>query len=115
MTLAPGGPKFKEHIGDNSFIRNSRAAGRAQLDVAGQSLQQLAAMIGRQTGRIVQDETGLHGYYDFMLTWDPDQTGDSQEPSIFVALKEQLGLNLNSAKRPIMVLVIDNALQPDPN
>jgi uncharacterized protein (TIGR03435 family) len=115
MTTAPGGPKFKKHIRDNGFIHQAHGAGRAQIDAARISLGQLAGMVGKQTGRIVQDRTGLDGYYDFTLTWDPDQTTDSQEPSIFVALKEQLGLNLSAAKVPIMVLVIDHAEKPDAN
>ncbi len=115
MTLAPGGPKFKQHIGDNGFIHQARGAGRAQFDAARISIGQLAGVVGRQAGRIVQDRTGLLGYYDFTLTWDPDQAADSDEPSIVVALKEQLGLNLSAAKGPIMVLVIDHAEKPDAN
>jgi uncharacterized protein (TIGR03435 family) len=115
MTVAPGGPKFKEHIGDSGFQHNSRGPGKAQMDMARVSMHQIAAMIGKQTGRIVDDRTGLRGYYDFTLTWDPDQTADSQEPSIFVALQEQLGLNLRAAKGTVPVLVVDRAEKPDAN
>ena len=65
-------------------------------------------------GRSVIDKTGLAGSYDVHLKWtaDPD---DPLEPSLFTALREQLGLKLESAKGPVEVLVIDHAEKPSEN
>jgi uncharacterized protein (TIGR03435 family) len=44
------------------------------------------------------DKTGLQGTYDVALEWEPEQAGDLNGPSLFTALKEQLGLRLESQK-----------------
>jgi uncharacterized protein (TIGR03435 family) len=73
--------------------------------------------------RIVTDGTGLQGNYDFDLTWAPEQTvqappgapspaPDPDSPSIFTALREQLGLKLQSARGPVDVIVIDRVERP---
>jgi uncharacterized protein (TIGR03435 family) len=85
-------------------------------------------------GRVVIDETGLMGSYDFTLNWTPDEQrstmvnsvdasqgaagGGAQESpvgSILTALQEQLGLKLESAKGPVEKLVIDHIEQPSEN
>src|SRR5215472_17196102 len=48
-------------------------------------------------GRLMIDDTGLAGKYDFELTWSPEDLaahteGDAGGPSLFAALQEQLGL-----------------------
>ena len=66
--------------------------------------------------RLVVDETGLKGHYDFVLNGvsvlpSPDGTATS----IFTALKEQLGLELVPRKAPVEVLVIDSVEPPSEN
>jgi len=80
----------------------------------------------------VIDKTGLPGKYDFELKWASSQAAapqlaatpqtaelavpaDSEGPSIFTALQEQLGLRLESGKGPVEVLVIDRAERPSKN
>ena len=70
--------------------------------------------------RPVVDKTGLTGLYDMKLEWMRDslQTADtplSAGPSILVAVQEQLGLRLVSAKAPREVLVIDGVEKPSEN
>jgi uncharacterized protein (TIGR03435 family) len=71
--------------------------------------------------RRVLDETGLTGRFDIDLTWDPtfelppDQRVSSDAPSIFTAVREQLGLRLEPAKAYRPVLVIDSAEPPTEN
>jgi uncharacterized protein (TIGR03435 family) len=55
-------------------------------------MEELASNLGNQIGRFVIDKTGLTGTYDFSFEWDPDQAPDSGGPSIFTAVREQLGL-----------------------
>jgi uncharacterized protein (TIGR03435 family) len=67
------------------------------------------------------DQTGLSGSFDFTLEYMPESSGpqpaitDPQGPSFQQALREQLGLKLQSTKAPIQVLVIDHVEKPDPN
>lgn len=75
--------------------------------------------------RPVVDKTGLTGFYDFTLEFAPDLSGlntvegtappQFDGPTIFTALREQLGLKLESAKGPVEVFVIDHAEKPTEN
>ena len=88
---------------------------------SGTGLQQLAAALFNtsQTGvdRPVVDHTGLAGMFGFTLMFSSFGTAPhvSNHPSIFTALREQLGLKLEPARGPIELLVIDSVEQPTPN
>lgn len=56
------------------------------------------------------DRTGLTGLYDFTLTWDNDAG-----PTLETALREQLGLRMNSEKVAASYFVIDSAKRPSEN
>ena len=98
----------------------------------GQPLNVLVQLLSGATGKTVQDKTGLMGLYDFELSFDPEvllrmasQIGlnlptpanlpPSDNPSLLTALREQLGLKLDSARGPVEVLVIDSAEMPTPD
>jgi uncharacterized protein (TIGR03435 family) len=76
-------------------------------------------------GRPVIDKTGLAGNYDFTLTFapvlPPDVSRDNlstelrDRPSIFNALKEQLGLKLTAERGPVEYYVIDSVERPSDN
>jgi uncharacterized protein (TIGR03435 family) len=80
------------------------------------SIARLAAMLGPALRGLAFDETGIAGDYSFKLDWDyveapPPDSG----VSLFTALQEQLGLKLESVKRPLEHLVIDHAEKPTGN
>jgi len=107
--------------------------GPGRINVGGQTMASFAQTLSRFAGGIVVDKTGLTGAYDVELTYAPDpgisptgrdlppQPGaappvaNSDAPSIFTAVQEQLGLRLDSTKGPVDVLVIDSAEKPTPN
>ena len=86
-------------------------------------------------GHTVLDETGLKGTYDITLEWTPDQSPDgmiqgpdggklgaesasppdTSGPSLFTAIREQLGLQLEPTKGPVDVIVIDHIERPSEN
>lgn len=66
------------------------------------------------TGRPVVDRTGLTGRFDFTLNWAPETSTDTDGPSIFTAVQEQLGLRLAPARGPVDVLVVDSVERPLP-
>jgi uncharacterized protein (TIGR03435 family) len=71
-------------------------------------------------GRPVLDRTGLAGAFDVDLTFQPDNpTVDApaapNAPSLMAALREQLGLRMESIRAPIEVLIIDRVRPPTQN
>ena len=76
-------------------------------------------------GRRVEDQTELKGRYTVELHWAPvaaassapdaPNAGDAGGPSIFTAVKEQLGLELKPIKGPLDTIVIDHAEMPSEN
>jgi uncharacterized protein (TIGR03435 family) len=72
-------------------------------------------------GRTVADYSGIAGRYDFTLDWGPDQAiaiggaDDSDEPPLFTAIEQQLGLKLVQSKAPAEVIVIDHIERPSEN
>jgi bla regulator protein blaR1 len=81
-----------------------------------------------QVGRPVLDQTGIQGQFDFSMDWTPDETSprrpgdndapgapDPAGPSLFSALREQLGLKLEATKGPVEILVVDHAEKASEN
>ena len=60
----------------------------------------------------MQNKTAFDGRFDFTLRWAPDTgvaPGDGQDrPSLFTALREQLGFRLIAQRTPTDVVVIDH-------
>ena len=58
--------------------------------------------------------TGFNSVFDFILVWRPegaspeDVPADDDRPSIFTAIREQLGFKLVPAKGPVEVISIDH-------
>ena len=59
----------------------------------------------------VVDQSGIPDEFSFTLEWSPDQSADDAGPSIFTALKEQLGMQLESRRVPVPILVVDSISQ----
>jgi uncharacterized protein (TIGR03435 family) len=82
-------------------------------------------------GRLVVDRTGLVGGYDMDMEWAPltqfrqpgnlDPPSDAADrpvnsgPTIFIALKDQLGLSLDSSRGPVPTVVIERIEKPTPD
>jgi len=103
------------------------APGRHKIGGRNVTLTMVAESLPAQTGmatfpRPVIDRTGLVGTFDFTLEWTPPSAsdvaagpnaqGEYPGPSIAQAIKQQLGLKLESARGPVELLVIDHAERP---
>ncbi len=128
LTVAKGGPKMKARTeGDGGgATRLALKGGGPNLPARNASMKQLAELLQSFVfERPVLDKTGLTGSFDFTLTWkpEPDQfrgKGESMvsnpdDPDIFKALQEQLGLKLDSSKEQTEVIVIDSVERPSDN
>jgi uncharacterized protein (TIGR03435 family) len=75
--------------------------------------------------RPVLDRTGLAGKFDLVMEFTPQLNGplppgatfqpDESGPTFLQALKEDLGLKLESQTGPVDVIVIDHVEQPSEN
>jgi uncharacterized protein (TIGR03435 family) len=72
--------------------------------------------------RPVLDQTGLNGTFDFTFEFTPQHNGSSVDsqaddagPTLMEALRDQLGLKLESKPGSLDVLVIDHVEEPSPN
>jgi uncharacterized protein (TIGR03435 family) len=75
--------------------------------------------------RPIVDQTGLTGRFDFTLEFEPEAAltaaptaepaPEFQGPTFVEALREQLGLRLESTKAPLPFLVIDHVERPTGN
>ena len=128
---AKNGPKLEPNIpGQGPLLR----LGRGEITGKKITLKMLCQSLGQMLGRPVIDKTQLTGEYDFTLKYTPEPgqgglvaappgppgpdappPGDSDGPSIFTALQEQLGLRLNSQKAPVDTIVIDRVEKPTEN
>lgn len=79
---------------------------RNGLEATEAPMSQLAGNIAYMLGRAVVDETHTPGAFTYKLTWTPGYTGAA--PTLFDALREQLGLKLEERKTPMQVLVVDH-------
>ena len=61
------------------------------------------------------NKTGLEGYYEMTLRHRTERETDSDLPTVFTALSEQLGLKLQPTKITIENLVIDRIERPTEN
>jgi uncharacterized protein (TIGR03435 family) len=74
-----------------------------------------------ELGRPVVDQTGLSGRYDFRIEWMPELNRtpspdvDSQAPSLREAVREELGVKLESTKARIRVPIVDHVERPSEN
>ena len=125
LSVAKGGARLKKAKADD---KPSRRIGRGLL-AGTMPIPLMAISLSQSLDRPVVDKTGLAGNYSFTLTYTPEvgqgarfapatpdgQPTDTGLPSVFTALREQLGLELKSAKAPVEVLVIDHVEKPSEN
>jgi uncharacterized protein (TIGR03435 family) len=118
MTLGKNGAKMKPRTeGDGGestrlVFQGAKATGR---NVSAKVLaEELQAMV---FDRPVVDQTGLAGNFDFNLSWRPEVSApvDSNDPDIFTAIQEQLGLRLQLQKAPAEMIVVDAAEKASEN
>jgi uncharacterized protein (TIGR03435 family) len=77
----------------------------------------LAAFLSNFVQKPVQDETGIRGVYDFNFAFEPLNIAPSGSglPSLFTALKDQLGLKLEPRNIVVQTLIVDHIERPSSN
>jgi uncharacterized protein (TIGR03435 family) len=112
LVSEPSGPKVRvaktdEPTGPNPF----RMSDSGTLVGTRVTADMLATVLSNQLGRPVKNETGFSAVFDFTLRWTADSAIPPAEtadrPSLFEAIREQLGFRLVARRTPTDVIVID--------
>jgi uncharacterized protein (TIGR03435 family) len=114
-------------IGTSSRGACGGRIGLGELRGVGLTMSNLASGLSQFAGgidRIVVDRTEMTGTFDVELHWRPDLSPhapgtpapqDSDVPSLFSAVEEQLGLKLERTRGPMDVVVIEHVDPPTAN
>ena len=128
LTVEKAGLKMKPNTSEQDFLIPIQFGNDGSSVGKRVPMPYLCWWLGQQLRfdeRPVVDNTGLTGNFDFTLTFAPQLPPDvprenlppdaQDRPSIFEALKQQLGLRLQPEKGPVPYLVIDRIERPSPN
>jgi uncharacterized protein (TIGR03435 family) len=114
--LLPGAPN--RNLGE---LCGSIGLGLTSLNAKQFTMPALAMALSHLLGRTVIDRTNLAGEFDARVTFAPPGyvpngvVVDPTLPDIFTAVREQLGLKLESSNEPIEMFVIDSVERPSEN
>jgi uncharacterized protein (TIGR03435 family) len=115
-SLVNDGSKLVQHTGPGEYgMKVERAGPRVILRSTRGNMGRLVEILSGFSGSVVGNDTGLGGEYDFTLEWVQDANTDAPGPSLFTAVREQIGLRLVSAEKPAPVVVIDRIERPSEN
>jgi uncharacterized protein (TIGR03435 family) len=103
-----------------------KTGGAGRLLLVGVPMQQFTSLLALVLGRTIADKTGLTGRYDIDLNYATERQlppgveisgtpADPNGPSIYTAVREQLGLKLEQQRDQEEVLVIDHIERPSEN
>lgn len=129
IVVGKAGPRFTGKPGNPNLNPGFGFRGLGAMTVRSASVADFAGWMQRYVlDRPVIDHTGISGKYDFSLDWTPDESqfrdrsgmstssnARAEPPDLYTAIRQQLGLKLESAKAPVEVLVIDRVEKPSDN
>ena len=116
---AKGGPPAPNPNTPERLVCGMRiSVGRIQF--GGRPMTMLTDALTAITQRRVVDRTGLTGFWEFDISFNPPAPPPGREApppdpntaSLFTVLQEQLGLKLESARLPMPVMVVDRVEPP---
>ena len=125
LVVMPGGIKFPVNPPPPSDTaspshRSRMSIHNYDLTMVAATMRMFAEGLSGQLERRVVDKTGLTAEYDLHLRWTPEdvamKSGDNGQtdapPTIWSALKEQLGLKLVPGQGQVDTLVVDHVEMP---
>jgi uncharacterized protein (TIGR03435 family) len=115
---APSREEMNEH--PEKYRKGEARMGPGMYEGTGVAVRSLASQLSNAVGKPVHDATKLSGSYDIKLHYRPGELApdggeNSDAPSVFSAVQEQLGLKLIPSQGPVETLVVDAAQQPEAN
>jgi uncharacterized protein (TIGR03435 family) len=122
LTIDKSRPKLERSAGDTKFASRITMQGHYTLRMVNtlMTMEKLASILAANAGRPVFNKTGLDDAYDFTLEFVMPNVANNADaaaegPSLFTALREQLGLRLEAATAFFDCVVIDHAERPSTN
>ena len=132
LMVDKSGPKLTAHdpqsAGDPWIVLNAEKVVQMKLHATSAPMDFFAWRLSLFLDRHVENQTNLKGGYDFDLSYTgdlPPGVGsgaqlngagiDTSGPTIFAAIRQQLGLALERQKGPVDTIVIDHAEKPVDN
>jgi uncharacterized protein (TIGR03435 family) len=128
LVVDKSGPKLTDNPSPENFDIPVRPMGYGKMEATHCSMSYFSWLLAQRLDQPVIDQTGLTKFYDFKLEWTPEPPPGlagrpdapanlpaTNGPDLFTALREQLGLKLESRKGPVEVMVIDHIEKPSEN
>jgi uncharacterized protein (TIGR03435 family) len=114
-------PASSEKPGPEPPGRCGASLGERRIEARGMTMDILVQWLGNAAGRLVNNRTGLPGFYELQLDFAPElsagdePTSGDAPPDIFTAVRDQLGLKLEPEKARAQVFVVDSIQRPSEN
>jgi len=119
LTTAKNGTKLAEASAETASSPAGIHMTCGQMTGTHATIAGLAVYLSRLFDRPVVDRTSFTGAYDFQLHWTPDTAcadgANTDGPSIFTAVQEQIGLKLETIRGPMEMIVVDRAEKASEN
>jgi uncharacterized protein (TIGR03435 family) len=117
LLVDKSGPKFHESSGDGESQQQAKSRMTRQWKWT--TMPQFTEILADAMQAPVQDQTGLSAKYDLALDLTPYLPPSDERPDIaammVTAIREQLGLKLESRRAPVEVMIIDRLEKPSAN
>jgi uncharacterized protein (TIGR03435 family) len=125
----PGGLTVRADLDSGRACHWFKRIGRTGFEAVAIDSTDIAMGLRNYLGRPVVDRARLTSLYNVSVRWRPDgpsrangvgafntePQGDENDPDIYTALREQLGLKLAIERAPIEMLIIESAEPPTAN
>jgi uncharacterized protein (TIGR03435 family) len=127
LTKSSAEPTLQKSTADPAGIPVVGFDPKGELHVGNATMDDFVRFLQRFVlDRPAVNQTEIPGRYDFVLRWAPDDEASTSEPnqtpavsddrpSLFIAIKEQLGLKLEATKTNVAVYVVDHVEKPSSN
>jgi uncharacterized protein (TIGR03435 family) len=114
LRVNSGGPFIKplaDPVTTPGSQTTNSVGGHWQFAAKNQTMDNLAGYLTSRMWTAVTNDTGLTGHYDFTLDFLPDGTPpeNTTAPDLPEALRDELGLRLDTKTAPADFLVVDHA------
>jgi uncharacterized protein (TIGR03435 family) len=109
LVVAKSGLKIKPAEGEGWNFNSNKT----RIRVTHANMTEFAKYLSNEIKQPVVDETGVKDAFTFELQYaNPRESSDTNLPTIFTALTEQLGLKLEPRKVPVEILIVDHVERP---